>query len=723
MKKFIEEKKTILIILGILLVLAIIGTSYAWWTTSAFQTGENAIISNCLKLHIVDETHAIHLKNAFPISDEEGERLEPYTFTVENECDIPADYSIALEMLNATELNSNYLKYELNDVVDEYVIAIEDSYTEEYPTLEECQDELQWYVDDDYYTVTKSCELESIDDENKYILDYSSFDYFFYQTNEECQNGIIELLEEGAPSSIQCEVQPVEKEEMAHNLGQEREEEKVLLTDAKEGRLLRQDTVAAKASKSYNLRLWMDYDTPLTEEAMNKIFQSKIVLQAVVAESGMLKKIRYDENYIQPDSTGMWEYYLDIDKIIIEDTIYKPEGIDVLGPFDESSAQDGSIVSYLVPDESGDGTYVAHLQGNDGIKLNSDSSYLFADFRNVKAIEGIEYLDTSEATNMRGMFMNMASLTQLNLEKQFDTSNVVNMSFMFGDSNGYLSVLSNLDLSKCNFDTSNVTDMNNMFSGLQLDTLNLGDKFNTSQVTNMAGMFRSTLIFDQNIDLGELFDTSSVTNMTGMFQSFGGNKELNLGNKFNTSNVRNMDSMFKNSLVRTLNLGEQFDTSNVTNMSNMFSGMRNLTQLSLGDKFNTSKVRNMSSMFNTVSSLENLDLRDKFDTSQVTDMSWMFNNMSSLIQLDLGNQFDTSKVTDMSYMFAWMIDLYTLNLGDNFNTSNVVNMSFMFYYSSRLKTINYGDNFVRKDGSDITNMFQSCPAEKPEHSSWAGAFD
>ena len=45
---------------------------------------------------------------------------------------------------------------------------------------------------------------------------------------------------------------------------------------------------------------------------------------------------------------------------------------------------------------------------------------------------------------------------------------------------------------------------------------------------------------------------------------------INLGDKFDTSNVTSMNYMFYNSSAQTINLGDKFDTSNVTSMNYMF---------------------------------------------------------------------------------------------------------------------------------------------------------
>ena len=69
----------------------------------------------------------------------------------------------------------------------------------------------------------------------------------------------------------------------------------------------------------------------------------------------------------------------------------------------------------------------------------------------------INMLDTSECRNMRSMFMNMLSLTRLDLS-HFKTPKLTNMNNMFDDCLG----ITTLDVSS--FNTSNVTDMRSVFN-------------------------------------------------------------------------------------------------------------------------------------------------------------------------------------------------------------------------------------------------------------------
>ena len=139
-----------------------------------------------------------------------------------------------------------------------------------------------------------------------------------------------------------------------------------------------------------------------------------------------------------------------------------------------------------------------------------------------------------------------------------------------------------------------------------------------------------------SIDLKGL-DTSSIEyekSMFGMFNGCNNLTSLDLGDKFDTSAVTNMNSMFNGCKVLTsLDLGDKFDTSSVTNMNGMFYNCYALASLNLGDEFNTSAVTDMNSMFKNCSALTSLDLGDKFDTSSVTSMSAMFNNCINLITI------------------------------------------------------------------------------------------
>ncbi len=101
-------------------LLILVGTSYAWWTSTATQQGINEVQSSCIKVAIQNETGDIKLPNAYPLTDKQAEDLTPYQFTITNTCKTIVDYTVKLEKLmeiNGQEdklLNSKYIAVEFN---------------------------------------------------------------------------------------------------------------------------------------------------------------------------------------------------------------------------------------------------------------------------------------------------------------------------------------------------------------------------------------------------------------------------------------------------------------------------------------------------------------------------------------------------------------------------------------------------------------------------------
>ena len=298
-------------------------------------------------------------------------------------------------------------------------------------------------------------------------------------------------------------------------------------------------------------------------------------------------------------------------------------------------------------------THVKKVNFDGYFKIVGEVKSVFIRLRGLTDIEGLENVDTSEATTMYAWFSQCSSLKHVDLS-HFNTSNVKNMSYMFDRCTN----LEDLDLSK--FDTSQVKDMSYMFVGCKsLKELDL-QNFNTSQVTNMSYMFAGCeSLAKLNVTS---FNTTNVKDMSFMFNHCASLTNIDV-HSFDTKNVENMKAMF------SMYYSYASDTSSV------FGWDSSLVSLDLSN-FKTSKVTDMSSMFFKCTKLKDLNI-SSFDTSQVTTMVSMFNGCNKLTYLDLRN-FDTANVTDMSYMFRDTNSLVGLNLS-SFNTSKVTSMSQMFY--------------------------------------------
>ena len=318
------------------------------------------------------------------------------------------------------------------------------------------------------------------------------------------------------------------------------------------------------------------------------------------------------ENFLMARVNGdkIWKHTANIKSITFENKMSADKEATIT--YDMSLNQDKSIMAYLVPNAEDSTKYDVYIEADGKIMAPENSSNYFSGFGKMETIENIDYLDTS---------------------------NVTDMSFMFAGSSG----LKSLDLSS--FNTSKVTNMMQMFvSCANLTTLNLKG-FDTKNITTMSQMFAYCGNLT-NLDLSS-FDTSNVTDMSLMFYNCYKLPSIDISS-FDTSNVTNMSLMFYNcnSLVN-LNLSN-FNTSKVANMSNMFYNMQNLTNLDISS-FDTSGATNISRMFMNCSALTNLDL-SKFNTNKVTDISSIFYGCTSLIDLDISG-FDITNVQSGSDAF------------------------------------------------------------------------
>ena len=158
---------------------------------------------------------------------------------------------------------------------------------------------------------------------------------------------------------------------------------------------------------------------------------------------------------------------------------------------------------------------------------------------NLTTITGMDYLNTSEVTNMVQMFDDCKKLTNINLSS-FNTSKVTDMNSMFMN----CAALKKISMSYT-FYTSNVTDMSYMFSGCTvLSSLNFLTYFNTSKVTDMQFMF-SNCDAVTVLDLST-FNTGNVTDMSYMFFLSNNLTTINIGSGWSTAKVTSSAYMFQN---------------------------------------------------------------------------------------------------------------------------------------------------------------------------------
>ena len=361
----------------------------------------------------------------------------------------------------------------------------------------------------------------------------------------------------------------------------------------------------------------------------------------------------------------------------------------VYAGFAESSGTDGSCVWEV----DSEGTLVIRPEsGTEGTLSNST----LKDWRGNDDIKKVRFEGTIHAgTSMEMFFFLLTNLEEVDFTG-LDTSAVTTMKDMFQHDRN----IKKLDLSM--LDTSNLKNMSGMFTwcaGLEEVIFKNGDDvFDTSKVENMSSLFYgcdsiTTFDFTQ-------IDTSNVTNMAGMFQA-SGLESIDMST-LNTSKVTNMNSMFASTPLKTFGFSG-FDTSAAKDMGYMFSFCRDLEEIDLNG-INMSKVTSVSNMFANCSSLTHIDV-DKLDTSHATKMNEMFKGCSSLTELDVSS-LNTSSATDISGMFSECSSLEYLDV-TNFNTSNVNTIYSLFNDCTNLKSVDVS-NFDTSKVTSFSGVFNGC---------------
>lgn len=376
------------------------------------------------------------------------------------------------------------------------------------------------------------------------------------------------------------------------------------------------------------------------------------------------------------------------------------------------------------------------------------TSRWFYDMLSLKSVDGLEYLNTTEVTDMSSMFENCINLERLPNFNTLNTQNVKSMASMFKQ----CSNLKELDLS--NLNTSNVTSMNEMFNNcsslMRLDLSN----FKTDNLKSMSGMFNSTnllsLRLDNVINLNDVAKENAFVNVkdllvctnesqrqtikdifvsklgfvegvTGYFDqpqypqaiwternntlTFVYGMEKKVGDVFKKNTITkvwkvdNLVGSFSNPKwyneinrqVKTVVFDKTFADVAPQNLSHWFENCNELTTIIGLEILNTSEATTMESMFRGCKKLTELNL-STFNTENVSNISSMFTDCSSLTSLDVSS-FNTSRVYTMSGMFFGCVSLRSLDLR-TFNVRRVTAASELFAQDRNLKKLIVGADFV-----------------------------
>lgn len=370
-----------------------------------------------------------------------------------------------------------------------------------------------------------------------------------------------------------------------------------------------------------------------------------------------------------------------------------------------------------------------------------DCSWWFSGFMGLTTITHLEYLNTSQVTNMQCMFQNCESLEALDLST-FNTENVTNMYGMFQSCTS----LKSLNLSS--FNTSKVKQMGYMFKNCEsLTALDLSC-FNTENVKDYKYMFHSCKSLTA-LDLSS-FNSKEILNTSLMFTGCIALKTIDISS-FDTSKTTDMPSMFSEcSALETIYASSAFTTDNVTNDFSMFSNCRKLKNFDLSNSGKThahigeggyftvapawvrfdaatgtltfqcssaktdadtdyflNEVGDDPGWYPTKSAeIKTVVFKRNFRDARPTTCSLWFFSCTNLTSIKGLENLNTSDVTSMDYMFYKCGQLRALDLSA-FNTEKVKNMADMFGYCKNLETLNLS-SFKTNDLTNMSRMFYEC---------------
>lgn len=320
--------------------------------------------------------------------------------------------------------------------------------------------------------------------------------------------------------------------------------------------------------------------------------------------------------------------------------------------------------------------------------------------------------------------------------------NASTCSFMFVDSNVH-----EIDLTE--FDTTNVVNMDYMFLKADLgDRLKVNSStttqdngadrniltFNTEGVTSMSGMFKDCKV--KHLDLSSL-RTHNVTDFSDMFYNCNSLIDLNV-NGFDTSNAEDFNGMFHGCNKLTQLNVKHFNVNSVLHMSYLFSGCRRLKVIDL-EGWDFSQIRDANEMFGYCEKLEKIIAN--FNFKMIKGMAFMFDCCTKLSEVDLTHS-DLSRVFDFGYMFfkceglkkisfsqgVWQKAKLTLSMFDNCKAlerlnlpdvilNDVIRSYAMFDDCDSLKEI-YMEHPLNLDKYERELIFGNCKAEVKKSTEW-----
>ncbi len=570
-----KKKITVLsILIALILVVTTTSVTFAIWSSKHISNA-NVISSSCINIEFKDLTNEITLNNAYPMTglDFSNNEQDYYAFVVTNKCDSVVSYSLNLETLEGSEIESDKLKV----VLDGFNIGEINA-----DSFEEYMNESERVINESISNGTyESLNIVNFPEE-RIIMD----------------NGYYRYLPVASLSYFSDTTPTLDNTIYSKNLNNY--------------------VIKPHETHMYDMSMYLSEDVG-PGEVQNKTWIGKITINSTIASP---IKVSFDSDGGELDvsnkivSTG--ESYGELPKPTKEGYVFKYWYLDN----DESKGINEDSIVYNTSNHTLKAKYVskdtrAILQGYTfNVLLNTDDildinitedtvikllpfegSFSHESEMHDKFDKIIYYnSENTYETECTGLNCNRTGKYKIYIFREYDSiNNIVNLYYWCPNANIAIT------LDRFGVPASSSLDTYHYYKNLKKVDLSGID---TSLMTYMSYMFYGCESLEEVILDG--IDTSNVTEMEYMFEDCKKLKYLDLSN-FVTNNVEDMTSMFLNcSSLKTINLSS-FDTTYVNSMEDMFKNCTSLEKIDLSS-FKDDSLNTIESMFEGCTSLKEINL-------------------------------------------------------------------------------------------------------------------
>ena len=461
-----RKYKIVIVVIGILLLISsLIYTSFAYFKKTRVQSNSNIAKVGCFDIEFSDAGN-VDLGSTYPISDKEGFKVLPYTFTITNVCDSWSEYQINLESMNIDDSKSLPIRYVRTSLAENGLIITN--------SLLSSNDVVEPIIDGAYESHRLYSDI---------LRSNESITYEFRMWVDKDTPAIDEVMNAFYEARISVEFTYM------HNKFKD------------SGTLMQTSLESTDGFWAHR----SDIASVVIEDSIYEVENASYSYDVSAAQDNSVMSYLVNNGddtftlYLQGDGgVKANEYSIDLFREFT--SLKNVEGIENL---------DLSETRYLTDAFRGC-TALEELNWDLSVmntsKLNNIDS-LFRNCTNLKTIN-IKWFDTSNVKVFYSLFSGCESLENLTLDS-LNVKSAQNLSRMFYNCNS----LKSIDLS--HFDTSNVTDMSLMFAYNYVLTNIDVSGFNTTNVQTFKDMFYNCESL-KKIDVSN-FNTASASDFSNMF--------------------------------------------------------------------------------------------------------------------------------------------------------------------------------------------------------------